>query len=453
MSREVTPEQFGAIGDGVRDDTAAIQKALDRAQGGRVRLGSAAYAVSDTLLVPTSCTLDGAGAVITSLAHNRPILASKAWATRAPVRGSTRISQLTLRGTGRGPDQAGCILHDYWSEVADVQIENVGGRGLVFAEQTRDGDRPSSTLVENRVRNCIVRDARRSAFWFGEEANGKLTDGAVIDCIASQHESAREPTVSIGHAAGWIVDGLHTYGGGAQSALFLGNAYFANVANLYVEAFAGSAIYLSGLQTTATFSNVHVLGGEQAGQSAFLAASGHPDFEGSTVLLSNVALWQSRPRPITAVAMTGKQVMISGTATIAGPGAAMVQPGALRRGHVEVRTGSERAGPVHSWEGRAQRQFTLASRDLREPFELAFLVAITGRSTDGGLTTSYAGMVHWARIHAGGPALADLVDTAPRRGFERGPDLITERRGDEISISVAFMPVASGPGQLSISPA
>ena len=131
----------------------------------------------------------------------------------------------------------------------------------------------------------------------------------------------------------------------------------------------------------------------------------------------------------------------------------MVRPGALPRGHVEVRTGSERAGPVHSWEGRAQRQFTLASRDLREPFELAFLVAITGRSTDGGLTTSYAGMVHWARIHAGGPALADLVDTAPRRGFERGPDLITERRGDEISISVAFMPAASGPGQLSISPA
>jgi hypothetical protein len=88
---------------------------------------------------------------------------------------------------------------------------------------------------------------------------------------------------------------------------------------------------------------------------------------------------------------------------------------------------------------------------LREPFELAFLVAITGRSTDGGLTTSYAGVVHWARIHAGGPALADLVDTAPRRGFERGPDLVTERRGDQIAISVAFTPAASGPGQFSIS--
>jgi hypothetical protein len=54
---------FGAKGDGVTDDTAAIQKALDSAgQNGVVHLAAGSYLISDSLKVPQGKTLLGEGA-------------------------------------------------------------------------------------------------------------------------------------------------------------------------------------------------------------------------------------------------------------------------------------------------------------------------------------------------------------------------------------------------------
>ena len=54
-------EDFGAKGDGVTDDTAAIQKALDEAgkTGGEVKLAPAKYLVSGSLKIPVGVALTG----------------------------------------------------------------------------------------------------------------------------------------------------------------------------------------------------------------------------------------------------------------------------------------------------------------------------------------------------------------------------------------------------------
>ncbi len=54
-------EDFGAKGDGVTDDTAAIQKALDEAgkTGGEVKLAPAKYLVSGSLRIPVGVALTG----------------------------------------------------------------------------------------------------------------------------------------------------------------------------------------------------------------------------------------------------------------------------------------------------------------------------------------------------------------------------------------------------------
>jgi len=46
--RDVTPEQFGAVGDGLTDDTATIQAAFDAAakSGGTVRFQKHTYKVT-----------------------------------------------------------------------------------------------------------------------------------------------------------------------------------------------------------------------------------------------------------------------------------------------------------------------------------------------------------------------------------------------------------------------
>lgn len=59
----------GAIGNGVVDDTAAIQSAIDAAAGGPriVRLGPLTYGISAALRIPSNVTLAGAGKRITKL--------------------------------------------------------------------------------------------------------------------------------------------------------------------------------------------------------------------------------------------------------------------------------------------------------------------------------------------------------------------------------------------------
>jgi hypothetical protein len=58
----VTPELFGAKGDGKSDDTAAIQAALDNANGATVWLGpNKTYLVTKSLVLPDNTTLEGDG--------------------------------------------------------------------------------------------------------------------------------------------------------------------------------------------------------------------------------------------------------------------------------------------------------------------------------------------------------------------------------------------------------
>ena len=52
---------FGAVGDGVADDTVAIQAALDAAAGGDLYIPNGSYLVTDTLYVPAGTTVTGAG--------------------------------------------------------------------------------------------------------------------------------------------------------------------------------------------------------------------------------------------------------------------------------------------------------------------------------------------------------------------------------------------------------
>jgi polygalacturonase len=58
----ITPEEYGAVGNGVHDDSAAIQDALNAAAGKEpVLLGEKTYYVGTMLIVPNNSTLEGSG--------------------------------------------------------------------------------------------------------------------------------------------------------------------------------------------------------------------------------------------------------------------------------------------------------------------------------------------------------------------------------------------------------
>ena len=62
----ITPEQFGAVGDGVTDDTEAIQRASDNCQAGQKLLFGAnkKYKISDTIVFYRTNVIDGNGCFI-----------------------------------------------------------------------------------------------------------------------------------------------------------------------------------------------------------------------------------------------------------------------------------------------------------------------------------------------------------------------------------------------------
>lgn len=69
--RVVSPEQFGAVGNGTADDAAKLQAALNRAAGGVLRLTPGrTYGIGSALVIPSRTTLDARGATIKRIANS-----------------------------------------------------------------------------------------------------------------------------------------------------------------------------------------------------------------------------------------------------------------------------------------------------------------------------------------------------------------------------------------------
>jgi len=62
LRETVSVKDFGAVGDGVTDDTAAIQAAIDACpQGGKVNVPNGTYAISDEIIIDKAITIEGDG--------------------------------------------------------------------------------------------------------------------------------------------------------------------------------------------------------------------------------------------------------------------------------------------------------------------------------------------------------------------------------------------------------
>src|SRR5690606_29264664 len=153
---------FGAVGDGVTDDSTAIQDALDAANaagGGEVYIPDGVYAIKTTLLI---------------YSYTRLRLAPGATLIRA-------ANFVSMLRPGIGDVDAYDGAHD---------IEIVGGTWDLNARQFPS---PCNAMIFGHCRNIVVRDAKilDCYQYHGIEYNA-VQNGAILNCLFKGYSGTRD---------------------------------------------------------------------------------------------------------------------------------------------------------------------------------------------------------------------------------------------------------------------
>jgi hypothetical protein len=202
LEKVLVPEMFGAVGDGIADDTEALTKCWNAAMRikGRIELGAKSYRFSKplpTIIVPISIV--GAGNFRTWLlfdksAKGNAITTKNVWFGDSEESGSgwdansitldhnLEKSGVTLQGFTLVGDrsttnkQGGIVHYDRHDnlDVRDVSIHNIRGLGwgIGVPFETSNAFLRESTLHQVQVRRCGNQSENIPAFYFGSQGSG-----------------------------------------------------------------------------------------------------------------------------------------------------------------------------------------------------------------------------------------------------------------------------------------
>ena len=143
IAESVNVKRYGAVGDGVTDDTAAIQAAIDDAEGRCVLIPAGTYLVRETITIPRTANgirITGAGSRATVIYNPDPatvrnaIIQIEAGTDGPPavsgIRGCT-IEHLRINGhTARGGNGINIGYRFGGVVLNDLYITSIGGDGI-----------------------------------------------------------------------------------------------------------------------------------------------------------------------------------------------------------------------------------------------------------------------------------------------------------------------------------
>lgn len=299
-------KDFGARGDGVHDDTAAIQAAIDAAsaaEGGNVYLSAGTYCVTASSTVQTGCLLLKSGVFLVGDGMGATVIKSADPAQGASiVRASgdwIGARDLTLDGNDTQADASG----DGWNSgghdgvfLQGVEVYNTRGHGF---------DLRSAGRTFNMI-DCVARS---------NGADGVITDGQVNSFI---HDSVSYGNGNNGFALGGELQVLDSsaYGNGLDGLQIVeGDSSLANTSTVTVD---GGAAYDNGgagvhalLADGFVVNGVEVRGNQSYGIHSDGSRNGSITFNnvhGNSLEVAAGEIWIDGFAPNPAVAATGIKV-------------------------------------------------------------------------------------------------------------------------------------------------
>lgn len=158
----VTPEMFGAVGDGVADDTQAVRSAVNH--GGLVLLNNTYRCTSSISITQSNVIIDGHGTIIGDFATDGSVIGRYLNDT-AVVNDHIQIRNITIRSSQTGFHTGIIFSHrrdsgDVFTDITidGVKVIDVTGDGIGL-----EGGLPNTNTIRPffKVRNCRIINAGR----------------------------------------------------------------------------------------------------------------------------------------------------------------------------------------------------------------------------------------------------------------------------------------------------